>query len=304
MLAKADHFEADGIPVTPLDDDLSWNPYQVAEITVKDGQGNVLAQTRATVPVSDELHCDKCHESAAAPTAPEDSYLKIHDEEEGTDLESRTTGFLCASTGCHVSPALGQAAQPNVSYLSRAIHGFHGALDPGDRPACYDCHPGDSTQCSRSLRHGAADGNCETCHGNLANVASSIDSGRVPWVGVPDCATCHGGTSIPEVDTGATRYRDATGHGGLSCPACHQSPHAMVPSREDSDNYQAIQYQKEAVTIGSCAACHSSSRGKGLDDFEEVHGGTNARRNACHTCHTVVPSEPTKWPHSYKWQAR
>jgi hypothetical protein len=304
MLAKTDHFEADGIPVVPIDDSLTRNPYQVAEITVKDAQGNVLAQTRTTIPTSDEFNCQKCHKSASSPSAPVDPYLQVHDRDRGTDLSTRTKAFLCASPGCHISPALGQSGGPGANYLSKAIHGFHGGLSAAEQPACYDCHPGQNAECNRSLRHTAADGNCQTCHGTLAQVAATIASGRTPWVGEPECSMCHGGTTIPEVDTGAARYRDSSGHGGMRCTACHSSPHAMVPSREASDNYQAIQYQNKAVTIGSCGACHGSSKGEGLGEFGEEHGGANGRRSACNVCHTQVPVEPTKWPHAFKWQAR
>ena len=62
MLAKGDHFQVSGIPVVPYDDGSSVrNPYQVAEITVKDASGAVVAQTRATVPTSEEINCGKCH---------------------------------------------------------------------------------------------------------------------------------------------------------------------------------------------------------------------------------------------------
>jgi len=79
----------------------------------------------------------------------------------------------------------------------------------------------------------------------------------------------------------------------------------MVPSREAADNYQALQYQGAAKTIGSCGACHGSSRGAGLSEFGEAHGGTNPEvRNGCHMCHTVVPTTTAKWPHSFEWNAR
>ena len=78
----------------------------------------------------------------------------------------------------------------------------------------------------------------------------------------------------------------------------------MVPSREASDNYQAVQYQNKAVTIGSCAACHKTSKGGGISEFGEKHGALKSTRSACNVCHTSVPSEPTKYPHAAKWQAR
>lgn len=165
MQVSGDHFHLDGIPATPVDDALVYTPYQKIKITVKDADGNVLAGTHATVPTSDEINCAKCH--GAAPFA---NILAEHDDEEGTDLLN-SRPVLCAS--CHGSPALGAAIGVADSYLSAAIHGSH--ADRG--AACYDCHPGSATQCSRSLAHTSADGNCITCHGNFRQVADSIRTG-------------------------------------------------------------------------------------------------------------------------------
>lgn len=292
MVAKTDHFVIEGIPVTPVDDNNVYNPLQVAEITVKDGTGNIIAQTRATVPVSDEINCAKCHGS--------DSFTDIltkHDDSNGTSLLS-STPVLCAK--CHGSPALGTTgAGTSGLYLSQAIHGFH-----SDKNAnCYDCHPGNTTKCSRSARHTAPDGNCTTCHGQMNQVASSISSGRMPWGNEPKCSTCH--QSIAEIETGSTLYRNATGHGEMYCAACHGSPHAMVPSLSISDNYQSRQYQNgKDKSMGSCGVCHRSSRGEENDisDFAEVHGGPNPEEeNTCYICHNQVSSTISKWPHSYQW---
>ncbi len=297
MLAKGDHFQVSGIPVTPVLDNGTWTPYQVAKVTVRDqATGAVLAKTFATVPTSDEIHCEGCHGVSVA------SVLEAHDNLSATTLQSQRP-VLCAK--CHPSPALGSAGEPGRKYLSESVHAFHGGLPAGSQPTCYSCHPGQNSQCNRSLRHQAADGNCIACHGTLAEVGSSIAAGRIPWGSEPACASCHGGTTIPEVDTGLTLYRNAVGHGGMRCSACHGSPHAMVPSRIESDNYQAIAYQGKAVTIGSCAACHEDSKGDDLNEFQGEHGGNNPEhRNTCHVCHTVISSTPTRWPHSFKWIAR
>lgn len=291
MLAKGDHFVADGIPVVPIDDAGVWNPYQVAEITVKDSTGKVIAQTRTTIPTSDEINCAKCHG-----TDPFTDILRKHDQMHGTTLEADAP-VLCS--GCHASPVLKTVAQGGAKgYLSAAIHGSH-----ANRGAtCYDCHPGTKTKCSRSNAHTNDAGNCEKCHGGMATVASSITSGgRVPWVDEPKCSTCH--TGVAQVDSGNVLFRNAQGHGGMFCSACHGSPHAMVPAREASDNYQAMQYQGAAKTIGSCGACHSDSRGEGLGEFLGEHGGSNPQRqSACNVCHTSVSTTSTSmWPHNYQW---
>lgn len=293
MVNKGDHFVVNGIPVTPVDDNGVWNAYQVAEIKVKSDTGNILAQTRTTVPTSDEIHCDRCHGNNAFI-----DILQKHDSEKRTKLISEKP-VLCAS--CHGSPALGaNEAGSSRKYLSQAIHGSHASRGA----ACMDCHPGTITKCSRSIAHTTEDGNCITCHGDMSKVASTIKSGeRIPWVNEPKCATCH--TNVAQVDTGDTLYRNAKGHGTIYCASCHSSPHAMVPSREDSDNYQAIQYQGKALSIGSCGVCHSNSKGEGASEFMEVHGGSNPEtKNACYVCHTAVTANTGSWPHSYQWKAR
>ncbi len=293
MTAAADHFIIEGIPVVPVNDDgTTWNPFQVAEITVKDGSGTTIAQTQTTVPTSDEINCAKCHGVNAF-----DDILAKHDDEFHTTI-STNTPILCAS--CHPSPALGITTGPQM-YLSRAIHGSHASRQG---ITCYDCHPGATTKCSRSLRHTAADGNCTTCHGDMANVAGTILAGRIPWVSEPACATCH--TGVTGVSTGTALYRNSQGHGSMYCPSCHGSPHAMVPSREASDNYQAIQYQGSAKikTIGSCGVCHSSSRGESnISEFAGAHGGPNPEKSiGCRTCHTEVPASTGDWPHAFTWK--
>jgi len=293
MGVKADHFEAVGIPVTPINDDGNWNPYQVAQIIVKNPAGNIIAQTDATVPVSDEINCIKCHGAD-----PFQDVLQKHDINAGTELVSQAP-VLCAS--CHGDPALGTPKSSEIKYLSDAIHGFHAAVSP--QPSCNDCHPGAITHCSRSLAHTTADGNCITCHGDLARVSSSINEGRVPWVDEPKCVSCH--ANVAEVDTQDTLYRNAAGHGGVYCASCHSSPHAMVPTSILSDNYQALQYQGAAKSIGSCGACHGTSKGANeMDEFLEKHGGINPDvANACNICHTSIPFNTARWPHAFQWGA-
>ncbi|MRR22753.1 hypothetical protein EG830_07195, partial [bacterium] len=156
MQASTGHFEATGIPVTPVNDMGVWDPLQVAELTVKDGAGKTLATTRATVPTSDDINCAKCHGNDAF-----NDVLQQHDSEEGTNL-MQSKPVLCAK--CHGSPALGQTGRGTAGkYLSEAIHGFH--ADKG--ASCYDCHPGNTTKCNRSEKHTAADGNCTRCHGTM-----------------------------------------------------------------------------------------------------------------------------------------
>ncbi len=303
MDAKADHFEAVGVPISPIKDDLSWTPYQVGVITVTDtATGATLIETRTTVPVSDEMNCAKCHG-----TAPTNAFADILAKHNASH-DAGSTPVICAS--CHADAALGTTGTAGVPSLSAAMHGFHSQQNP--QPLCYDCHPGAITQCSRSTRHvgTANDGNCTTCHGTLAQMAAGLTAGRQPWLQEPTCVACHSAT-IPEVDTGAVLYRNTTGHNGMYCESCHGSPHAMIPTNQNPnpsfaniDGYQVQQYQAPTIkTLGSCGACHSNSRGPSeISDFAGTHGPlTPEKANGCSACHTAIPSTTARWPHGYQW---
>ena len=105
MVAKGDHFQVKGIPLTPIDDSGVWNPFQVIEVTVKNSSGTVVAQTRATIPVSDEINCAKCHNGNSNPML---DVLQKHDKNVGTNLVGQKP-VLCAS--CHGSPVLNQTGR-------------------------------------------------------------------------------------------------------------------------------------------------------------------------------------------------
>jgi hypothetical protein len=106
------------------------------------------------------------------------------------------------------------------------------------------------------------------------------------------------------MEPSGTLFRNATGHGSVNCAACHNSPHAMYPSTLMADNYQPIEYQGGAKTIGSCGVCHDDSRGEieDINEFEEKHGTADPDRIInCHVCHTVVRDNTMSWPHQWKW---
>jgi hypothetical protein len=297
MLLKGNHFEVNGVPVVPIYDDGTWDPYQVAEIIVRDASTSAeLARTRATVPASDEINCGKCH-GQQVNNVDIQSVLAEHDEDMETTFATDGVPVLCAD--CHGSPALGQTGPGSSDlYLSQVIHGFHSTTTA----ACYDCHPGATTKSSRSVAHTATDGNCQACHGSLSAIASSIAAGRIPWVAEPSCVDCH--KFVADVSTGATLYHNAEAHHGISCPACHGSPHAQVPSEKEADNSQAVDYQNKALTIGSCRVCHSSSKGGGLTGIVEAHGAD--RPTACAVCHTgpIRTNNPYEFPHRFQQRIR
>ena len=256
MVVKGDHFQANGIPSCPSTTPATWNPYQVVDITVKDsGTNAVLVQTRATVPTSDEINCGKCH--GADPLL---DVLQKHDDEEGTTPGRRPAGPLRLLPRQSRPWARAGRDRPDIT-----CPGPSTASTPRRGATCYDCHPGATTKCSRSIAHTAADGNCIACHGTMHDVASSIATGtRIPWVQrapVRDLPCRHrrgrhGDDALPE------RLRTCR----PLLPGLPRQPARPGPdSSQAADNYQAIQYQTAVRTIGDCKVCHATSKGEGID---------------------------------------
>jgi hypothetical protein len=270
MRAEGDHFVARGIPLLPYDDQLVWNPYQAGQVRLKVAGKAPVKKIPVTLPVSDELDCAKCHAAGGDGTmnigggteSVDNNILAVHDYYHGSlgvagtgpDLVSRKP-VLCAS--CHSDNALGAQGDGRSLSLSRAMHGWHAQFpDAG----CYDCHPGRLTQCLRTGISGMGylgeTPTCQlgACHGGLKELSDSIDRGRKPWLDEPSCESCHG----PNYSTGGVLYRNAKGHGGVYCAACHNSPHAWWPSKLWEDNRQPARLQRSTASIGECSACHTN----------------------------------------------
>ncbi len=246
--AAGDFWLAEGIPLTPFTDAAPTveDPYQQGLVILRDAQGNELTRARPVMPVSTEVTCvsSGCHSS-------EMNIIHEHDDEGG--FNPNNTPILCAS--CHGSPPLTGVGPGSAGYFSRRIHHEHDFIDqaiPGMN-GCFKCHPGQDTQCLRGTMSQEFGMICQDCHGNMSQVANSINQGRTPWVDEPACRTCHTSTYG---EPAGTLFRNARGHGGVMCSGCHNSPHAIFPSREDRDNQVMVDLQGHAGTLSDCTVCH------------------------------------------------
>jgi hypothetical protein len=154
--------------------------------------------------------------------------------------------ILCAN--CHASAALGKTGKAGVPSLSLAIHDKHKSRTSD----CYKCHPGATTKCLRDIMYSKGM-TCQNCHGTLTELATSLKTGRRPWLDEPQCGSCHGSNHAEEA---FKLYRQSRGHGGLFCSTCHGSPHAIVPTVQANDNVQNIALQGHAGTLKDCRVCH------------------------------------------------
>jgi hypothetical protein len=241
-------FSAAGIPITPIDDGRFSNPYPLLEFSAHDLQsGSKLGSLQVVVPVATETECRGCHATggigatragitwatdADTEVQSKKNILLLHDALQSTNLRNATP-VLCA--GCHYSKALdlggtGPAGnQLGKPFFSRVMHSYHGGLTNGGQPvfpatiaSCYECHPGQVTQCYRGAMKSASI-DCISCHGGMAAVGGnnnllaggSLDGtndggSRRPWTDLPRCQSCHTGDAVSHL-TGADLVLDPSG---------------------------------------------------------------------------------------------
>src|SRR5512135_924549 len=267
--AKGLSWEAVGIPITPYDDDGTWDPYGTAVVTVKNSSGQVLQSVNAVAPVSTEMMCSNCHgDGTTNQQAMQFSILQAHDAFNGTTLAAdQAKGTVHACGECHEDNALGMPGKPGIESLSLAMHNFHkdkmnttpqaAAMEPG----CYNCHPGPKTQCMRGIMERAGK-TCTDCHGDMNGMTTSLQNGRQAWIDEPKCGDCHGAGYAENANT---LYRNSVllnapeeMGGKLYCEACHNGTHAELTTSNPADPTIPKKFQGDSYWIWSCTVCHSS----------------------------------------------
>jgi hypothetical protein len=342
-------FSAEGLPITPLDDTFKTNTYPLMRVAAYDKtSGNRIGYLDVVVPVASETDCQNCHVTgrmAAGDSAirwsddadPElqskKNILILHDEREGTQLSS-STPVLCSR--CHYSPPLDLSGagptgdQRVLPTFSGVMHGFHGGLVdnlnnpvfPNDAPVedtCYQCHPGQITQCQRgAMKTGGID--CNNCHGGMLSVGGeypllaggSLDGAndggaRRPWMDLPRCQSCHTGDAVSHLsgtglvpDSSGIRLVQTYSTGDSSA-----SPLLTVNKRFAEQDDTLFRNSKGHGGL-ACEACHGSTHAiwPNADDAANDNvaamrlqgfAGTIIECNACHSAGSLPMT--TNGPH-------
>jgi len=298
-------WEAEGIPITPYDDNHAKNYYPMVKVVAKDNAGTVLAFTQVVLPVSDEMSCISCHASnsvnSAKPTNGwvsdpnlekdwKKNILKLHDEKHPTAIADANMGatytggtllatsnagqpILCAS--CHQSNALGTPLKNGIKPLTEALHSKHATvIDPTtglsmnsstNRDSCYKCHPGSATECLRG-----AMGTAKNTNGTMAM----------------DCQSCHGNMSI---------VGKSGRQGWLDQPNCQQCHDRDGSSTANFTRFKSVfnpdntlrnvidtKFGTNANTPMSGKSLYRFSKGHGNLQCESCHGSTHAEYPSSH----------------------
>ncbi len=317
-----------GIPTVPYDDQGLANAYPMALIVAKDSSGQVLAQARIVMPVSDELRCNTCHASGSNPAAqpaagwennPDPlkdvklNILRLHDQHHdisgllaglGTsgynyqpslrDTALAGTPILCAV--CHSSNALGTAGAPGVQPMTAAMHSLHGGVVNPANNTTLDNATTPFASCylchpgldTKCLRGAMSSVTCMNCHGNLSAVGSST---RVGWMTLPACQNCH---------TGGNRYPtafDVNNQWRVSADTTFAT-NPDVPST----GFHLYRFSKGHGAL-ACSSCHNSPHAEfpTSQPNDNVYSaqlqGHNGAISECSVCHDSSSVSNNGGPH-------
>ena len=302
--AKHNWWIAEGIPITPKNDDGSYNRYPMVKVVARDNSGNILAQTTAVLPVSDEMDCKKCHSSTSGYTAAKPSkgwanvsdsekdykynILRLHDElqpnavsshrdillqkgytykVEGLEATAKSgTPILCAA--CHKSNALPGSGVDGIAPLTQAIHTKHArAIDPITGMRLNDSN---NRNACYSCHPGA---NTQCLRGAMGSAKNADGTNKI------ECQSCHGSMSA---------VGSSSREGWLDEPTCQNCHQNGIRYKEAVTN-RLTGTLRDAIDNRFATNPNTPLPGKSLYRFSHGHG--NLQCSACHgSPHAIYPS--------------
>jgi len=304
-------FRAEGIPLTPYDDNGNKNPYPLMRIVARDSSNSIIATSDIVLPVSDEMDCSSCHGSGtqtnAQPAAgwvfasPKDrdyrlNILRLHDEHQfsqHTALYSEALaakGFsasglyatamsgkpmLCAA--CHASEALGapsfSGSNGTVPALTSSVHTKHATVqDPVLNISLNDSN-------NRNSCYHCHPGSTTRClRGAMGNAIAADGSMAM------QCQSCHGNMA---------RVGSSSRVGWFMEPNCQGCHTGTATSNSGQIRYTSVfdANDQERVAVNQTFATTPDTPAAGLSlyRFSVGHGGFQC--SACHgSTHAEFPA--------------
>ncbi len=291
-------YEATGIPVSPIDDNLNTNYFPLVKVTALDLSGQEIASSKAVLPISSEINCDTCHasntgSSDAKPSAgwvnlvagsEQDwrmNILRLHDEKNGNNPDydsllnlkgygnsletSAANGNPVMCDGCHNSNALavwGINGETGVSDMTAAMHNRHAEVSlPGS---------------NRTLDSIGTRDACYNCHpGRDTQCLRGAMGNPVDTAGqhIMECQSCHG-----SMQTVGNQARN----GWFDMPTCQSCHHDGLRETEaiNADgtfkSWSDTRFASNPNTPEAGTSLYRYSTGHGNLQCEACHNSTHA----------------------------
>ncbi len=260
-------FEAEGIPVTPIDDSGKKNFYPTVKVVAKDSSDNVLAQTTTVLPVSDEMTCKGCHASNSPsndarpvagwvnnPNLEKDwklNILRLHDEKVSTDLDLNVRNLYAkALSTVGYSPGLLASANSGKPVLCVSCHASNAYYDkenektvmggltiPGFVDAAGKQLIPPFTQVLHELHADVKDPTSVPAYSATLNDSKNRNA----------CYNCHPGSKTQCLRGAMGKATTANGESLMSCQSCHGDMEKVAsPARKGWFNEP------------TCESCHNN----------------------------------------------
>lgn len=257
-------YEAEGLPVTPIDDSGKKNFYPTVKVVAKDITGNVLATTTTVLPVSDEMTCKSCHASNSPtndakpvagwindPNLEKDwkrNILRLHDERKlALPLYQQALSILNSQNSGYKTNGLLPTADSGQPILCVACHASNAYFDKRNK---------------KSVMNGLVDSNgirlairpfTQVLHDKHAGV-------KDPTTTPPNsltlndssnrtaCYLCHPGSKTQCLRGAMGKATTANGDSLMSCQSCHGNMKAVGSSTRQG-----------WIDEPTCESCHNTS---------------------------------------------
>lgn len=219
-------YEAEGIPITPFDDNGNKNFYPTVKVVAKDFSGNVLATTKTVLPVSDEMTCKGCHASTNSTNNPAQIAAKpatgwVFDSNLDKDWKRN---ILRLHDQKQLSNSLYKSALIQKGYKTS---GLLATADSGQPVLCVGCHASNAyfdKQNKKTVMGGITGIAPFTQSLHLKHATVKDPTTQLPLDNVGDrtaCYQCHPGSKTQCLRGAMSKAVDANGKPSISCQSCH-----------------------------------------------------------------------------------
>jgi len=328
-------WEAEGIPITPYNDDGSKNYYPLVKVVAKDSNGKVIASVNTVLPVSDEMDCKRCHSSKSGAAAKpskgwvnnsdkEKDYkyniLRLHDESE-PDAVSKLNKKLQAKGYTYNVAGLEATAKGGTPVLCVACHKSNALPGVGVEIKAFTSvihkKHANVTDPKTGKRLGASNNRnaCYACHPGSKTECLRGAMGDAKGKNAMQCQSCHGDMSHVGASNREGWFDEP------NCQSCHHDGKREISAIDPRTNTLRHALDSRFATKPNTPTAGKSlyrfSKGHGDLQCEACHGATHAIYPAheadnkvsisiqghtgtlseCKACHTKVPKTVTGGPH-------
>lgn len=316
--SAAGMFVAEGIPITPYDDNGNKNYYPMVKVVARDASGNALAQARVVLPVSDEMSCALCHASQSKAWDGTDSKAK---PASGWASATAVTGdaraierdYKLNILRLHDDKHLRNTSDPDhnnyVSALSAkgfSASGLEASASSGKPVLCAACHSSNALGTTGAANTKSLTSAMHSLHGMVKDAKSGKLLDDI--TNREACYQCHPGsqTKCLRGVMGTATLTDGTM--AMQCQSCHGTMSNVGSATRvgwlDQPNCQACHHdgKREVSAVSSTGILkqwldtrfatnpNTPANGFSLYRFSKGHG--NLQCEACHgSTHAEYPSD-------------